>query len=108
MIFRVVIEEQAALDIAEYGLWIVGQGAPLNAERWIDGIEEAIRSLSSMPERFPRAPESGVIDRPIRQFHFKSHRVLFTVEGSVVHVLHVRHGARLPEEPRGSPGSSEL
>lgn len=98
MRFRVVIEDEAALNIREYGRWIVGEGAPLNAERWVDGIEEAIRSLSSMPERFPLAPESGVFERPIRQLVFKSHRVLFTVEGSVVHVLHVRHAAQRPAD----------
>lgn len=99
MTFCIVIEEQAALDILEYGRWIVDQGSPLNAERWVEGIEESILSLSSMPERCPLAPETEALDRPIRQLFFKSHRVLFTIEGSFVHVLHVRHGARLPLEP---------
>jgi len=49
MTFRVIIEEQAAEDIVAYGRWIVSQGSPLNAERWVDGIQGAIRSLSAMP-----------------------------------------------------------
>lgn len=99
MTFRVIIEEQAALDITTYGQWIVGQGSPLNAVRWVDGIEGAIHSLSSMPERCVIAPESEAFDREIRQIIFRSHRVLFVVEEDRVHVLHVRHGAMLPLTP---------
>jgi len=99
MTFRIIIEEQAALDITAHGQWIVEQGSPLNAARWIDAIEESIQSLSSMPERCGVAPESEAFDREIRQLIFKSHRVLFVVDGDSVHVLHVRHGARLPLTP---------
>jgi plasmid stabilization system protein ParE len=93
MSLRVVIEEPAATDIALYAEWIVAQGAPLNAARWVNGIELAIASLSMMPERCGVAPESAHFGEVIRQLLFKSHRILFVVDGKTVHVLHVRHGA---------------
>ncbi len=99
MTFRVVIEEQAADDITAHALWIVSRGAPENAARWVEGIEEAIRSLAFLPERCPLAAESDAFEFEIRQLLFKSHRVLFVIQGKAVHVLHVRHAARLPVRP---------
>ena len=96
MTFRVIVEEQAAWDIAAYGEWIASQGSPLNAVRWVDGIEEAIDSLAWMPTRCAIAPESEYFEEEIRQLVFGSHRILFVVDEAAVHVLHVRHGARLP------------
>lgn len=66
MKFRVVIEERAAADIALYAEWIVSQGAPLNAARWVDAIESAIASLTTMPERCATAPESAHFGEDIR------------------------------------------
>lgn len=102
MIFRVIIEEQASLDIAEYGRWILTHGSEAGADRWIAGIEIAIGKLANMPKRCSLAPESAAFDREIRQLIYQSHRVLFTVEATSVHVLHVRHGARLPLTPDAS------
>ena len=42
------------------------------------------------------APEAALTGLEIRQLVYKSHRVLFIVSGREAHVLHVRHGARLP------------
>lgn len=70
--------------------------------KWIAGIEKAIEKLAIMPRRCSLAPESTAFDREIRQLMYKSHRVLFTIEAAKVHVLHVRHGARLPLTPDDS------
>lgn len=96
---RVVIEAQAASDIFEHGRWIAEQGSPLNAARWVDEIESAIQSLNVMAERCAVAPESAVFARTVRQLLFGSHRILFIVESERVHILHVRHGSRLPLQP---------
>lgn len=96
---RVVIEERAARDITEYAHWIAAQGSPLNAVRWVEAIEGAIASLAQMPDRCALAPEAPAFDLPVRQLLFKSHRVLFVLKGRAVHVLHVRHAARLPGDP---------
>lgn len=108
MKFKVIVEPSAAADIVGYGEWITAQGTPGNAERWVEGIELAIDSLSAMPERCSLAPESAAFDREIRQLLFKSHRILFVIGRAAVHVLHVRHAARQSLEPQdGGQGDDE-
>lgn len=91
---RVIIEDRAAADIEAHALWILEQGSPLGAERWVDAIESAISSLAQVPERCPIAPEAQSFQRPIRELLVGSHRILFLVDHRTVHVLHVRHAAR--------------
>lgn len=99
MKYRVIIEDRAAADIEAHALWILEQGSPLGAERWVDAIENAISSLAQMPERCPIAPEAETFQRPIRELLIGSHRVLFLVDRRTVHILHVRHAARRGLEP---------
>jgi hypothetical protein len=55
--------------------------------------------LDTFPERCPLAPESEFFNAEIREiFHGRrqhKYRILFTMSQNKVHVLHVRHGARL-------------
>lgn len=63
-------------------------------------------SLECFPLRCPVAPESAFLDRHIRHYVYKSHRILFTVEedAGVVRVLHIRHARRLAlGEPAEDP-----
>lgn len=105
--FRVLTQPSAEANLKEAFSWIA-QRAPLNAARWFHGIRAAISSLDSMPERCSVAPESPALGYEIRQLIFGNYRILFTIRGNAVHVLHVRHGARrelgpgdivLPETP---------
>lgn len=93
MKFRVVVEPPAELDITEVFLWIA-EDSPINAIRWEQGLEQAIHSLEMMPERCTVAPEAAAFNYTIRQLLYGHYRVLFTIRGETVHVLHVRHGAR--------------
>ncbi|MCC7142209.1 MAG: type II toxin-antitoxin system RelE/ParE family toxin [Candidatus Eisenbacteria bacterium] len=72
------------------------------ATRWLANLEDAIRSLEQFPERCSLAPENEVFEEEIRQLLFgKDHgiyRVLFTVRGNEVHILHFRHSARRAPE----------
>ena len=94
----VVVEIPAQQDIAEAHRWLA-ERAPEAADRWFNGIYDTIGSLETFPERCPLAPESKFFNREIRQlFHGRrqnKYRILFTVGEREVHVLHVRHGARL-------------
>jgi hypothetical protein len=60
---------------------------------------EVIFSLDTFPEHCPLAPESEFLNAEIHEiFHGHrqyKYRILFTVAENEVHVLHVRHGARL-------------
>jgi plasmid stabilization system protein ParE len=95
---NVIVELPAQQDIAESRLWIAEHDVEA-ASRWFDGIYDTIGSLEFFPERCPLAPESEFFNQEIREiFHGRrqyKYRILFTVAENRVHVLHVRHGARL-------------
>ncbi len=107
MKYRVIIETRAAGDLQAHFEWIEAQGAPLNAERWLEGVMEAIQSLATMPNRCPLAPENGWLGLEIRQHVYGSHRILFTIHGRVVSVLHIRHASRRPLNTGIDPPSTE-
>ena len=96
--FEVIILPAAARDIDNAYTWISEQNADA-AARWYNRLMEVIFSLDTFPERCPLAPESKSFKQEIREiFHGRrqhKYRILFTVSENEVHVLHVRHGARL-------------
>jgi len=104
--WRVIIELPAQQDIAEAYEWLAERASDA-AERWFNSLHETIGSLGIFPERCPLAPESKFFNVEIREvFHGRrqhKYRILFIVRAEEVHVLHVRHGARLvlgePESP---------
>ena len=74
----------------------------LSARRNHGGVEaprkKKICSLSDNPQRARGAAESGAFDEPIRELLYGSanrgvYRILFTVLGRSVFILHVRHGS---------------
>jgi plasmid stabilization system protein ParE len=96
--WTVVLELPAQQHIEAAYLWIAERNSE-SADRWFNGIYDTIGSLELFPERCQLAPESRFFNREIRQvFHGRrqhKYRILFTMTGSEVHILHVRHGARL-------------
>ena len=96
--WNVIVELPAQQDIAEARLWLTGHN-PDAADQWFNSIYDTIGSLEIFPERCPLAPESKTLCAEIREiFHGRrqhKYRILFTVAANEVHVLHVRHGARL-------------
>jgi toxin ParE1/3/4 len=108
MAYRVEIARHAEADLEELYLWVVAR-APRQGAKGFNGLERAVLSLDAHPKRCPVAAESYDRHRPVRVLSYgrKPHvyRVFFTVDDSqqVVHVVHVRRGARLapPEEFKG-------
>ncbi len=68
--------------------------------RWFQGLREAVASLAHSPQRCALAPENATFPFEVRQLLYgrKPHvyRILFTIEGDTVYVLHIRHGRRQP------------
>lgn len=97
MVFHVELAPQADREIDQAYRWIA-QASSTAAHRWFNGLMKALRSLGENPRRFPLAPENEAFEEEIRQLlHGRRHhryRVLFTIRGATVQVLHVRHGAR--------------
>ena len=96
--YRVIILPSAERDIGGAYEWLAEQDADA-AIRWYNRLLEVIFSLDSFPDRCPIAPESKFLNADIHEiFHGRrqhKYRILFTVSGDNVYVLHVRHGARL-------------
>jgi plasmid stabilization system protein ParE len=95
---RVIVEVSAMQDIAQARLWIAERSSEA-AERWFNRLYDTMSSLELFPERCSLAPETVFFNVEIRQiFHGRrqhKYRILFTVNEGNVHILHVRHGARL-------------
>ena len=78
-----------------------------SAEQWLNGLQDAIDGLASLPNRCPPAPEGQGAKRELRHLLYgkKPHiyRVIYEVDESrrMVRVFHIRHGAmqslRLPK-----------
>lgn len=105
--FRVLVAAPAEAEI-EAAYLFIREDSTANAVAWRAGLYEAALSLKSFPERCAVAPENGPFEFEIRQFLYSNYRLLFTIQGDDVVILHVRHGARLwmaadeivpPQEP---------
>ncbi|HEX3819950.1 MAG TPA: type II toxin-antitoxin system RelE/ParE family toxin [Candidatus Sulfotelmatobacter sp.] len=100
MTFRVELSAQAETDASEILSWLLSEGAGETGVRWFLGLEDAIASLTTFPERSPLAPESSQFPFEVRQLLYgrKPHvyRILFMIEAETVKVLHIRHARRRP------------
>jgi plasmid stabilization system protein ParE len=102
--FSVVIQASAERDIREALTWIQRR-SPARAAKWIDQLESAIGTLGEAPLRCPLAEEGRHFEEEIRHLIWRmsgarqAYRILFTIRGHAVHILHVRHCRRLPLEP---------
>ena len=96
--WSVIVELPAQEDIAEAHRWLAERDSEA-ADRWFNSLYDKLDSLEMFPERCPLAPESQFFSAEIREaFHGRrqhKYRILFTVTEDEVHILHVRHGARL-------------
>lgn len=98
MAFRVEPSAQAQLDLNDILEWLLEQGAGETGLRWFFRLEEAIASLAELPHRCPLAPENKEFPFEVRQLlHGRQphqYRVLYTIDGETVVILHIRHGRR--------------
>jgi plasmid stabilization system protein ParE len=98
MRFLVRTTEQADGEADAILAWLILQGAGDAGFRWFLELERAIASLADMPLRCAMAPENAKVSFDVRQLLYgrKPHvyRILFTIEGDTVYVLHIRHGRR--------------
>ncbi len=97
MEYRVELTSRASKDLEEIYAWVVAN-APLRGPLWFNRFEQSILSLRIFPERCPLEPSLSTRRHEVRKLLFGRrhdvYRIYFTVIGGVVHVLHIRHGAR--------------
>ncbi len=95
-LYRVRVTPRALSDLQSIFDYIA-QDSPDNAAGMIERILDAIDGLEFMPYRFKVL--EGEEKKGIRSIPIRPYLVRFRVEeqAGVVHILHVRHGARRPE-----------
>lgn len=100
MAFRVEIEPRALADLDAIAEDIQERGSFESAERWFNGILDAVRHLGDFPLACPVAEESEELGREVRLLlHGKrrrAYKVYYAVheESESVRVFHVRHWGR--------------
>ena len=94
--YAVVFEESAQSDVRESYDWGRRTWGKHEAQQWVRQLRKAVTNqLAVVPKAFPLAPEDDEFSEEIRQIVVARYRVLFTIKGRHVHVLHVR-GAYKP------------
>jgi plasmid stabilization system protein ParE len=89
--FLVIFEDSAQVDVRESYDWGCRVWGKREAQRWGRQLRTAVsRQLTIVPRGFPVAPEDDEFPEEIRQMVVGRYRVLFTIKGRKVHVLHVR------------------
>jgi plasmid stabilization system protein ParE len=104
MAFRVETSAQAERDADSILEWLLLEHAGETGIRWFLALDDAITSLATFPDRCSLAPETGRFPFEVRQLLYGRpphvYRILFTVEGETVKILHIRHGRRKPLSER--------
>ena len=97
--FRVIIELEARNNIRAHYLRLQSRLPDSDfPARWYYGFRTAIRDLATSAEQCGVAYEDRFFAETIRQKLVGSYKVLFTIHGEQVHVLHIRHQAQDPED----------
>ena len=95
-LYRVIITPFAGENIRDAHEWLETEN-PAYAAKWLSGIKHRILGPETFPQSHAVAPESEAFDVEIRQLLFgrgTPWRIFFTIDGTTVRVLHVRHGSR--------------
>lgn len=105
--YAVELTEAALAAITANARYIAVEGqAPVNAQRWLERIWDAVDSLAQSPRRAAKAEENAYVGYEVRQLAIDSRLLLFAVDGrrSKVWIIGLRHAHRLPRPgdlPRG-------
>jgi plasmid stabilization system protein ParE len=104
MKYRIELAATAKADIREAARWLRDQASDSVADKWLVGLNKAINTLQTRPQRCPVAAENEKFPEEIRELlHGRrktgKHRIIFTLTDDTVVVLYVRHTARDELEP---------
>jgi plasmid stabilization system protein ParE len=94
--YAVVIEPAALHDMEMIFAWTRDRFGKGQAAHYQTRLKQSLRALKEMPERNPIAPESAYLGETTHQQMHHPFRVLFVIRKPRVHVLYIRHAARLP------------
>ena len=106
MAFRVDITEAALADAEDFVEYVSREkGDTARAERWWNGLLDALFSLEQSPGRGSLVVEAALRTRELRQILYHSHRIVFHLDEQreVVRVLRIYHGSRRALRKRDVP-----
>ncbi len=99
MAFQVEITPIAEAQIEQAYCWYRKHN-PEFADLWFRGLMNAIATLQEKPQRCTLAIENDIFPEEVRQFLYGKaknvYRVLFTIRGTMVYALYIRHSAQAP------------
>ena len=104
---EVQLTETALVAIGAQARYIAKKAkAPLDAQRWLERIWDAVDSLERFPRRAALAEEAAYVDYEVRQLVIGTHLLLFTIDDTQkrVWIIGLRHGRRLPRSGETPPG----
>lgn len=88
--YKVILHSDAESDIESSFKWGCRAWGEEKAKLWVRKLRHAVRKqLTSLPLACPLAPESEQLSVSIRHLIVGRYRVLFTVRGGTVTILHV-------------------
>lgn len=100
MTFHVESTAAAEQDADAILDWLLSEHAGDTGIRWFLALQDAIASLAELPERCPVAAESAGFPLEVRHLLYGKtphvYRILLTIQGQTVYILHIRHGRRQP------------
>lgn len=89
--YEVIVEDSAQENVRESYDWGCRTWGKGQAQQWARQLRTAVfKQLGAVPKAFPLAPEDDEFSEEIRQMIVGRYRVLFTIRGRKVNVLHVR------------------
>jgi plasmid stabilization system protein ParE len=96
MTFKVKISILARDDIARTAAYIRLKSGSERADLWKKGLLETIKTFKEMPLRCSVAGESHDIGIEVREWHYYSHRIIFSVveNSRTIQILRIFHSAR--------------
>ena len=89
--YKVILHPDAESVIESSFEWGCRAWGEENAKLWVQKLRRTLsKQLASMPLACPLAPESEQLSISVRHLIVGRYRVLFTVKGKTVTILHVR------------------
>lgn len=106
MAFRVDITETALADAEDFVEYVRREKRDAaGAERWWNGLLDALFSLEQRPGRGSLLVEAALRTRGLRQILYHSHRIVFDLDEQreIVRVLRIYHASRRELRQRDVP-----
>ncbi len=98
MKFQVRISARAERDVDDVLRWFQRERATAAGARWFAQLLARIDTLEKQPVRCRSADEAADVGIELRELLFGRrrgmYRILFEIQGQVVHILRIRHAAR--------------